>query len=287
MTAPGSRPDCYRHPGTQSSALCAHCDRPICTDCMGQAPVGWQCPECIAEGAKRTKVIRPLAGASRHRTGVVGGTNPTPVVIVLVVVNVIAFIASGFGSNNAINRYALQPVNIHYFHQYYRLLTAMFLHENFLHIASNMAALLIVGPAVEILLGKTRFVVLYLLAGLGGSVCSYLLSPASEFGIGASGAIFGVMGAYVVLARRRHFPLAPVVLLIVLNLVIGFAGNIDWRAHIGGIVVGSLLALVFDYAADARPPSRGVVITVALSGATLVFLVLLVLAIAPGHVNLS
>jgi membrane associated rhomboid family serine protease len=287
MTAPDDRPDCYRHPGKAASVVCAHCDRPICTDCMGQAPVGWQCPECISAGAKKTRVIRPLANASRNRTGIVGATNPTPVVIALVAVNVIAFVASGFGSNDAISRFALQPVNIHYFHQYYRLVTAMFLHENLLHIGSNMVALLIVGPAVEVILGKTRFTVLYLLAGLGGSVCSYLLSPASEFGIGASGAIFGVMGAYVVLARRRQFPLAPVVVLIVLNLVIGLSGNIDWRAHIGGLVVGCLLAFVFDYAADVRQVSRAVAITAVSSALTLVILIALVLAVAPGHFNLS
>jgi membrane associated rhomboid family serine protease len=287
MSAPVPPPHCARHPERLASVTCAHCDRPICTDCMMHAPVGWQCPDCIAAGAKQTRVIRPFAAGNRNRTGIVGSTNPTPVVIALVAINVVCFLASGLGSDSAVSRFALQPIDIHYFHQYYRLFTAMFLHANFLHIASNMIALLIVGPAVEVMLGKTRFVVLYLLAGLGGSVCSYLLSPASEFGIGASGAIFGLMGAYVVLARRQRKPMGPVVGLIVINLLIGLTGNIDWRAHIGGLVVGGLLALAFDSALSLRQSTQQVALTVGASAVTLVVLLLLVLAISPGHVNIS
>jgi membrane associated rhomboid family serine protease len=250
---------------------------------MQHAPVGWQCPDCIRAGTKASRTIRPFANP--NRTGVVGSTNPTPIVLILIAVNVVVFVASGFGSDRAISRFALQPVNIHYFHQYYRLVTAMFLHLNFLHIAFNMIALVIVGPAVEVMLGKTRFVTLYLLAGLGGSVASYLLSSASEFGAGASGAIFGVMGAYVILAQRRRQPLGQVVALIAINLVIGFTGNIDWRAHLGGLIIGSLTALLYDYAGQLRDVARGIALTVAGSAATLVGLVVLVLAVAPGHVN--
>ncbi|HEY3844482.1 MAG TPA: rhomboid family intramembrane serine protease [Acidimicrobiales bacterium] len=283
MSAPVPPPTCYRHADRPANVTCAHCDRPICTDCMQHAPVGWQCPDCIRAGTKASRTIRPFANP--NRTGVVGSTNPTPIVLILIAVNVVVFVASGFGSDRAISRFALQPVNIHYFHQYYRLVTAMFLHLNFLHIAFNMIALVIVGPAVEVMLGKTRFVTLYLLAGLGGSVASYLLSSASEFGAGASGAIFGVMGAYVILAQRRRQPLGQVVALIAINLVIGFTGNIDWRAHLGGLIIGSLTALLYDYAGQLRDVARGIALTVAGSAATLVGLVVLVLAVAPGHVN--
>jgi membrane associated rhomboid family serine protease len=217
----------------------------------------------------------------------VGSTNPTPVVIGLIVVNIVVFVASGFGSNNAVNRFALQPVNIHYFHQYYRLFTAMFLHANLLHIGGNMLALLIVGPAVEVMLGKSRFLALYLIAGLGGSACSYLFGPSSEFGIGASGAIFGVMGAYVVLARRQHKPMGPVVALIVINLAIGFTGNIDWRAHIGGLLVGSLLALTNDYAANLPRPAQRLLLTVGASAVTVGALVVIVLTVTPGYLHVG
>ncbi len=173
--------------------LCAHCDRPICTDCMVSAAVGWQCPECTSEGAKRSRHVPAFTHTSQGRSGVVGSTNPTPLVLTIIAINVVVFFLERFGNDAAvINKYALQPLLIHYQHQYYRAFTAMFLHANFQHIIFNMIALLIVGPAVEVLLGKARFLALYLLAGLGGSVASYLLSPATILGLGASGAILGL-----------------------------------------------------------------------------------------------
>ena len=111
----------------------------------------------------------------------------------------------------------MDPDLVHFQSQYYRAFTAMWLHADFAHIFFNMIALLIVGPAVEVLLGKVRFIALYLIAGLGGSVGSYLLGPHNEYGLGASGAIMGVMAAYVVIGMRRHLPIAPVVALIVLE----------------------------------------------------------------------
>ena len=198
--------------------LCAHCDRPICTDCMVAAPVGWQCPECTVEGAKRSRHVPAFTHTSRGRTGVVGSTNPTPIVIAIIAVNVVVFFLEDFGNNLPRGR-PLRHVagGVHLQNQYYRAFTAMWLHANFLHIFFNMIALLIVGPAVEVLLGKARFVALYLIAGLGGSVGSYLLGPPNEAGIGASGAIMGVLGAYVVMGTRRHLPVAPVVGLLVLE----------------------------------------------------------------------
>ena len=258
---------------------------------MVQASVGWQCPDCTSAGAKRTKVIRPFAAS--NRTGIVGSTNPTPVVIALVVVNVVVFVASGFGKTSVIDRLGMWPDRVHFQHENYRLFTSLFLHLDFLHIAFNMIALLIVGPAVEVMLGKGRFLALYLLAGLGGGVASYLFGPAGEYGAGASGAIFGVMGAYVVLAQRNRKPMAPVVFLIVVNLALGFVGSvgslghIDWRAHIGGLLVGTGLGLVFDISCNLRQVSQRVALVVATSAATLAVLALLVLSIAPGHVNLS
>lgn len=267
--------------------VCAHCDRPICTDCMMQAPVGWQCPDCIAAGAKRTKVIRPFAGANRNRTGIVGSTNPTPVVITLIVVNVLCFVASGFGKASVIDRFGGLSHQVRQSDEYYRFLTSMFLHLSILHIASNMFSLLIVGPAVEVMLGKSRFVALYLLAGLAGSVASYLFAPANSVSAGASGAIFGVMGAYVVLAHSRRQPLAPVVALIVINLIIGFTGNIEWQAHIGGLLVGAALALAFHYASTLRRTAQEVAATVGASAVTLAVLAALLLGIAPGHINVT
>jgi membrane associated rhomboid family serine protease len=218
----------------------------------------------------------------------VGSTNPTPMVIAIIAINVVCFVASGFGKDSVLDRFGGLSHQVQQSDQYYRFLTSMFLHVSFFHIASNMISLLIVGPAVEVMLGRTRFVALYLLAGLGGSVASYLFAPAGSVGAGASGAIFGVMGAYVVLARRRHQPLAPVVLLIGLNLVFGFAvPGIDWRDHLGGLVVGMALAGAYDLAALVRQPPRRIALTVGASAAVLVVLVLIVKAVPPGHIFLE
>jgi membrane associated rhomboid family serine protease len=172
-------------------------------------------------------------------------------------------------------------------HQYYRAFTAMFLHANFQHIIFNMIALVIVGPAVEVLLGRARFLTLYLLAGLAGSVASYLLSPASIYGLGASGAIMGLLGAYIVIGLRRRLPVAPVVALLVLNLIIGFSGDIDWRAHLGGVAVGALLGFAYDYAGGLRDRRAELALTVGASVVTLAVLAVLLTGVAPGHVNLN
>jgi membrane associated rhomboid family serine protease len=255
---------------------------------MVQAPVGWQCPECTKAGAKRSRQVAAFTRTGPGRSGVVCSTNPTPLVLAIIAVDVVVFFLERFGNDfTVINRYAMWPAQVHLHDQYYRAFTAMFLHANFQHIFFNMLALLIVGPAVEVQLGKARFLTLYLIAGLGGSVGSYLLSPPNVAGIGASGAIMGVIGAYIVLGLRRHLPIAPVVGLLVLNLAIGFTGNIDWRAHLGGLVTGSVLAFVYDAAGRLRDDTTEVALTVGASAAVLGVLALLITGVAPGHFNLS
>jgi membrane associated rhomboid family serine protease len=285
---PAPPPSCSRHPGRAASVLCAHCNRPICTDCMVAAPVGWQCPECAKRGARRSRQVPAFTHSGPGRTGAVGSTNPTPIVIAIIVVNVVVFFLEDFGRNaRVVERFSMDPALVHAQSQYYRAFTAMWLHANFLHIFFNMIALLIVGPAVEVLLGKIRFVALYLIAGLGGSVGSYVLGPSLEYGLGASGAIMGVMAAYVVIGLRRRLPVAPVVALIVLNFLIGFSGNIDWRAHLGGLVTGGVLAWLYDYAGSQREYGRGLLVAVAGTVAVVAVLGFLIAGVAPGHVNLS
>jgi membrane associated rhomboid family serine protease len=255
---------------------------------MIQAPVGWQCPVCTTEGAKRSRHLPAFTRTSRGRTGVVGSTNPTPIVIGIIAINVVVFFFEDFGNNNSvIDRFGLWPDGIHFYHQYYRAFSAMWLHASFEHIFFNMITLLIVGPALEVLLGKVRFVALYLLAGLGGSVGSYILGPHNEVGIGASGAIMGVLGAYIVVGLRRRLPVAPVAILLVINLALGFTGNTDWRAHLGGLAVGCGLGLLYDYAGDLRDRKTALVLTVGGSVAVLAVLALLITSIAPGHFNLN
>ncbi|MHB1534055.1 MAG: rhomboid family intramembrane serine protease, partial [Acidimicrobiales bacterium] len=226
----------------------------------------------------------PPAPARRDR-GPLGATHMTPVVAVLIGANVVVYLLELGRMNRVIDRFGMYPVAVHLGGQWYRLVTSAFLHASFEHILFNMVTLAIVGPPVEAALGRTRFAALYLLAALGGSVGSYLLSPALEIGVGASGAIFGLMGGYFVLARRRHWDVTTILALIGINLVLGFAiANIDWRAHLGGLVTGALVVLGMAVAAE-RPGRLRWAGALATAAVALVALVLLS-TLPPGHVNL-
>jgi len=240
--APPQVPVCYRHPDRETYIRCAHCDRPICPDCMTSASVGFQCPECVAEGAAAVP-------ATRTRFGGVAISRPY-VTLTLIGINVVVF---GWeylaGVDTVASNWGMWPVGVALDNEYYRLFTATFLHENLLHIGFNMLVLWMLGPQLEALLGHVRFTVLYLVAGLGGSVASFWFSSPNIVGIGASGAIFGLMGAYVVVGRALRADISQVLGLIAINVVIGFVGGgIDWRAHLGGLVTGALVAAIFAHA---------------------------------------
>ncbi|MER7790319.1 rhomboid family intramembrane serine protease [Streptomyces sp. NPDC097640] len=127
--------------------------------------------------------------------------------------------------------------------QWYRLLTSVFLHQQPIHIAFNMLSLWWLGGPLEAALGRARYLTVYLLAGLGGSALSYLLAAQNQPSLGASGAIFGLLGATAVLMRRLRYDMRPVIALLVLNLLFTFTwANISWQAHVGGLVVGTVVA---------------------------------------------
>jgi membrane associated rhomboid family serine protease len=163
--------------------------------------------------------------------------------------------------------------------QEYRLLTSAFLHEQGfggfgpLHIIFNMWALILVGPALERLLGPLRFLSVYLFSALGGAVMFYLLAPVNELGLGASGAVFGLFGAWFVVARRLRVDSRSIVFLIVVNLVISFAvAGIAWQAHVGGLITGGLLTAAYAYA----PRNHRALVQI---GATVLVAALLVVAV--------
>ncbi len=138
----------------------------------------------------------------------------------------------------------------------WRMLTSLFVHGSILHILFNMYSLFILGPELERLVGRWRFVALFLLSGLGGSVAVLLSSPASPV-IGASGAIFGLFGAYFVIARHLGGNSRQLIIVIVINLVIGFiVPNIAWQAHVGGLLIGALVAFVLVRTRDRQ--KRGI-----------------------------
>jgi len=233
---------------------------------MISASVGFQCPECVAEGRASMPEVRTRLGAT--------SISKPYVTFALIGINVAVFgleLLSGVGQ--VANSWGMWPVGVALGDEYYRLFTATFLHENILHIGFNMLVLWMLGPQLEQVLGHVRFSVLYVVAGLGGSVASFWFSDPSIVGIGASGAIFGLMGAYVVVGKALRADISQVVGLIALNVVIGFVGgNIDWRAHLGGLVTGAIVAAIFSFA----PKNQRVLVQVAgvvLVVSALVFLV--------------
>jgi membrane associated rhomboid family serine protease len=154
------------------------------------------------------------------------------------------FTQPGDGSSQLFRSWQLVPYLVHVHHDYYRLLTGAFLHVSLLHIASNMLALIFIGPAIERLLGPWRFAAVYLLGALGGSAAVYAFGQVYTAEVGASGAIFGLFAAALVLVRRLPFDPQWLVGIIVLNFVLTFSiHNISKLGHIGGFVAGGIAAL--------------------------------------------
>ncbi len=245
--APVEVPRCYRHPGRETYVRCSRCDRPICPDCMTSASVGFQCPECMAEGvATRPQATTQLGGRPIERPVVTTG---------VFVVCVAVYLLGAVGVvTEAVLRFSMWPLQIALNGEFYRLITAAFLHGSLLHIGFNMLVLWSVGPTLERILGHGRFLTLYVVAALGGSVASYIFSDPLIPSVGASGAIFGLMGALVVAGRRLGYDIGQVFVLLAINVAIGFVpgSNIDWRAHLGGLVTGALVAAIMAYAPQAN-----------------------------------
>jgi membrane associated rhomboid family serine protease len=211
---------------------------------MRNASVGFQCPECVAEGNRSVRSARTIFGGRVNQST---GT----VTMILIGICVVVFIAQlavpGFERDFYNLGIAVADG------EYYRLLTAAFLHGGTLHLLFNMLALYLLGPTLEAALGRTRFLALYLLSALGGSVTSYVLASPLQPSLGASGAIFGLFGAMLVISRRLRADVAGIAVVLAINLVLSFTiPNIDWRAHLGGLVVGAIIAAGFAYAPRAR-----------------------------------
>jgi membrane associated rhomboid family serine protease len=252
VTPGGDEPaTCYRHPAREAHVRCTRCNRRICPDCMIEASVGFQCPECVREGNSNVRRARTAFGGSLS-------DNPGYVTKVLIGLNVAVFFVQQ-ASASFTERFDLigafpPPPSLAFEGvadgQYYRLLTAAFMHGGFLHIAFNMYALFLFGPPLEAALGRVRFSVLYLVSALGGSAASYAFSAPNQPSLGASGAVFGLLGAFFVVNRRMGRDNSGLFVLVAINLAIAFVPhtNIDWHAHVGGLITGALVASAMVYA---------------------------------------
>lgn len=249
------RVPCVAHPGQLTSVHCWGCGRPICWECdvtaneVGRKPRlhGPLCTACATDKPNVATGRRPRAG---------GRFTLTPVVTGLIVINTVVFAATATHASWEVDLAQL-PSGIAV-GQVYRLVTAMFVHANATHLLFNMVALLVLGPPVEAALGRVRFSALYLVAGMAGFGLSFLLGPVNGLSVGASGAIFGVCGAWYSLARAKHKDTAAFALLMILLLGYSFYDPaVDWRAHVGGLATGLAAGALMAW--TARRPRRRVV----------------------------
>jgi membrane associated rhomboid family serine protease len=228
---------------------------------MRDAAVGHQCEECVREGAKSVRQPRTAFGGRQL------GAKPV-ITYALIAINVAMFVlqtvSKGVQSDLVLFSPAVADGDL------YRLVTSAFMHYGVTHLLFNMYALFVVGPALEMALGRLRFTGLYALSALGGSVLVYLLSPLNAATAGASGAVFGLFGATFVVGKRLNLDTRWVVGLIVLNLAFTFVipalggQSISWQGHIGGLVSGSLVAAAYAYAPRERRTLTQISATVAL-----------------------
>jgi membrane associated rhomboid family serine protease len=228
---------CYRHPNRETGVRCSNCERPICPDCMTSTPVGMRCPEC----ARQTSRVRTLRST----------TNDPQLTYILIGINVIAGIGSLLGGGAGAGSSSLTDdggLSQHFIAEgeYYRLITAGFLHAGLFHLLTNMLSLWILGSLIEPAVGTWRFAVIYFVSLLCGSFGALLMSP-DAITVGASGAIFGLLAAAAVVAWNRGFNLmeSGLGLWIGLNLLITFTvPNISVGGHVGGLIGGGIAALL-------------------------------------------
>ena len=267
--------NCYRHPDRETGLSCSVCERPICTECMTMAPVGIRCPEHSGKPQGVQRVTHGVMRAGFQGTGAL-------VTKALIAVNVGVFLVNlAQGATLSRNDGQLFADGLLYgpavaHGDWWRLVTSAFLHGNLIHLGLNMLLLWFVGSAVEQALGRSRFVALYMVSALSGAAGALLLDP-ERFTVGASGAIWGILGAAVVFERQRNYVLGGAALtLIILNLVFTFSvQNVSVGGHFGGAAGGALCALALSrfgrgHATYGRPGVLGVAGVIAVGVASVV-----------------
>jgi membrane associated rhomboid family serine protease len=275
-TPPGAAdqavPTCPRHPDRVSYVRCQRCGRPACPECSVPASVGVQCVDCVREAQRTAPVHRTALGAPLR------GGRPVVTITIIALCLVSYVLQLSMGWEDWTSRLAFAPVLGDL--EPWRFVTAAFVHStSFFHIALNMYALWIVGPYLENLLGRARFICLYLLSAIGGQVAVVLLADPTgpswfTATVGASGAVFGLFGAIFVVMRRMGQEARGMLVIIGLNLVVGFVvPNISWQGHLGGLVTGTVLGAAYSFAPRERRAlvsvSATVVVATVLVGATL------------------
>ena len=207
---------------------------------MTNAPVGFQCPNCAAISNPRAS----RATASSSTASRLAGIPPVTRWILIACSTIYVFGLVTGTSDSLATRFEMNPKAVAR-GEWERLLTGTFLHAGFLHVLFNMYFLYFIGPGLERFLGSKKFAVLYFLSALGGSTLSFWLTDPQTASVGASGAIFGLLAAAIVIGRHMKQDVSQLTVLLVINVVIGFTGNIDWHAHFGGAITGAVLAAIY------------------------------------------
>lgn len=243
---------CARHPDRETGLRCVRCDRPACSSCLREASVGYHCVDCVAQGSRSGRRATTVAGAEL--------TGRVLVIPLLVAINVVVFAitvaqAGSLSSNFAaglFQQWSLVPTEVAD-GELWRLFTSGFLHIGPLHLALNMLALWVIGRDLEQVLGWARFLVVYLVSLLGGSLVVYLFENPTIPTAGASGAVFGLMGGLaVVLVRLRRRP-GAVLTIIAVNVFISFVvPGLSILGHLGGLVFGAAVTTGMVYAPRER-----------------------------------
>lgn len=255
--------NCYRHPEREAYILCQRCERNICPECQHEAAVGFLCPECA--GISKTQQVLNKAPRSVRR--IAGRDNLLTMAIIAICVVVWLgqiFIPSDFVTLKLAYAPALT------FSEPWRMITTGFLHSTNspLHLGLNMYTLFIFGRELEPLLGRLRFGVLYLLSLVAGSVLVLWLNEPFGITIGASGAIFGLMGAYLAVNRSLGYGSGQITSLIAINLVFSFLlPGVSWQAHVGGLIGGLVVGYIYSITRRANQLNRQVILLSLFAGA--------------------
>lgn len=236
-------PVCARHADRPTRLRCTRCERPACPECLRDAAVGMQCVDCVNEGARSVRQVRTSAGAVL--------SNGRPVITqVMIALNVLAYVVTVVQSGSPMNNQrsglftatSMIP-ELTANGEWWRIFTSGFMHFGLIHLALNMAALFVVGPVVEQELGKLRYSAVYLLSLLGGSAAAFYFGTVCQQLAGASGAVFGLMGALLIVFKRQKRDISTILVVVGINLVSNLFTNASLLGHLGGFVIGGLLTL--------------------------------------------
>ena len=226
---------CYRHPDRETGVSCQRCDRFICVDCASPGAIGFLCPE---DAKDRVKIQKATFQKSL--------VSSAPITFILIAINVLVFVAELLFPGLI---YSLRYGNVGSITEegsLLRVFTSSFTHSEtqYTHILFNMYSLFVLGTLLEPMLGKIRFLTLYAFSIFGGGLGFLILSTQHGSVVGASGAVFGLMGAYLVFLIVMKLNAGQMYIIIALNLVLGFLPGIAWEAHVGGLVVGAAVGYV-------------------------------------------